>query len=307
MSKVLITGGSGTVGKAIIRRFRDGLKFAVLSRNEKLQHELRMAFPDVECYLGEIEDASAVLSVYDKLRPDVVIHAAALKHVDVAEKQPMQTCRVNIQGSINVIRASIEFRTPITVAISTDKACEHQNVYGMSKYLMERCFLEANAPDTRFTVCRFGNVAHSNGSVIPLWLEKARKGEALKITDPKMNRLMFSQDEAAELVMKAIQMSSASGGFILSKKMKSVNIHRLATAISNSVEIIGARAGEKIDEDLIAAKELQFTEVLDGGYVRINLKPNENETTRLRVPYNTLTAEPMSDEEIRKLVFGSSL
>ena len=202
-----------------------------------------------------------------------------------------------------MISASITFSVPVTVAISTDKACEHQNVYGMSKYLTERCFLEANSNATHFAVCRFGNVAHSNGSVIPLWLERKTKGEVIRVTDPKMNRLMFSQNEAATLVKKAVDDATINGGFILSKKMKSVNIYRLACAISPNIDIIGAREGEKVNEDLIAEKELPYTEVISGGYIRISREVNQNVLTRLVSPYNTLTAEVMNDEEIKELIF----
>lgn len=302
--KLLITGGSGTVGSAFISRYYDSYDIAVFSRNESLQADLKRKFVDVECFLGSIENKSSVFAAYDVFQPSIVIHAAAMKHVNLAEKQPIQTCDINILGSLNVIEASRLFRTPITVAVSTDKACDIENVYGASKYMMERCFLEANSPTQSFVVCRFANVAHSNGSVIPFWLKLASEGKSLKVTDPSMNRMMFSQKEAADLIHKAIDFSLINkNGFILTKLMKNVNILKLAKAISNQIEIVGARLGEKVNENLVSLRELPYSKILDNGYILIQKDKNDDISTTLKEPFSTETAESMSDEEIRNLVF----
>lgn len=303
MYRVLITGGSGTIGEAFIRQYYNKYEFTVLSRNESLQHRLRMAFPKVSCYICDIRDLCAYSRFVGEIKPDIVIHAAAIKHVDIAEKQPIQTMNVNIIGSLNVIEASIEHDVPRTVAISTDKACEHSNIYGMSKFLMERCFLEANSESQKFAVCRFGNVAYSNGSVLPFWKKLAAEGKPLKITDPRMNRLMFSQSEAATLIHRVIDiMEDGGGGFILSKKMKNVNMMELARAISQNIEVVGIRPGEKLDENLISAKEIPFTTVIDGDYIKITKDENLDAATRLAEPYNTKTAASMTAEEIMALI-----
>lgn len=302
MQKVLITGGSGTVGSAFIARYRTQYDFAIVSRNEKNQYDIKNRFPATKLFLAAVENREDLFRVYDAYRPDIVIHAAAMKHVDMAERQPIQTVKINICGSINIIDASTEFNVPITAAISTDKACEHQNVYGISKYLMEQCFLEADGIRNRFAVCRFGNVAYSNGSVLPFWKKLAAEGKPLKVTDPKMNRLMFSQEEAADLINQTIGLMRIDGGFILSKKMKNVNMMDLAKAISSQVEIVGARPGEKLDENLISEKEVPYTKVISNGYVKITKEQNMDLMTRLVHPYNTKTAEAMTEDEIQALI-----
>ena len=302
--KVLITGGSGTVGRAFIAAFRNEFDFSVVSRNEKMQHELKQSYREVECYLGAIDNREALFNIYDKVRPDIVIHAAAMKHVDLAEKDPNQTVRINVVGSLNVIDASVAFDVPVTVAISTDKACNHQNIYGMSKFMMERCFMHANAGRNRFSACRFANVAHSNGSVIPLWLKMHAEGKPLRITDPSMNRMMFSQLDAAKLIRRAVSMTEdGDGAFILTRLMKNVNILDLAHAISDRVEVVGSRPGEKMNEDLVAVNELPFTKILDDDYVRIGQTVNDDLHSRLLMPLNSLTAEQMTATELTELVY----
>ena len=306
MRKILITGGSGTVGQSFIREYLNHFKFAILSRNESLQHDTKQKFPDIECFLGSVENKETLYSAYDKFRPDVVVHAAALKHVDLAEKDPITTGKINVTGSINVIDASLCFNVPVTVAISTDKACNHQNTYGMSKYLMERCFMHANGQQNRFCATRFANVAHSNGSVIPLWLDMATRGAPLRITDPTMNRLMFSRQDAAQLIRKAIDIATnESGGFILTKRMKSVNIKNLALSISKNIEIVGARAGEKVNEDLVSENEIPYTILLDEDYIKIGSQVNTEEHRRIKMPLNSLTAENMSAMDIMNLVYAN--
>lgn len=302
MKKLLVTGGTGTVGSAFLEKYGHQYKCAVISRNEKMQYDLKQRLPHIDLYLASVENKEAIFGIYDKFRPDIVVHAAAIKHVDLAEKQPIQTTMVNIVGSLNLISAGIDFNVPVTVAISTDKACEHQHFYGITKYVMEQCFLEANGDRNHFAVCRFGNVAHSNGSVIPFWLKQKQLGQPVKLTSPDMNRLMFLPSDAADLVHKSITMCDLSGGFILSKQMKNVNLLRLAKKISDDVVITGARPGEKFDEDLVSTKELPYSRVLDKDYVVITREVNEDIGSRLTTPYNTKTAENMTDAEIENLI-----
>lgn len=299
--RVLITGGSGTVGCAFMREYADRHTFAILSRSEKLQWEAQQEFAQLKCYLGGVEDHDAVLRAYDAFQPDIVIHAAAIKHIDLAERQPIQTCRINIVGGINVVAVSKLCRTPITIGISTDKACG-QSVYGMSKYLMEKAFLEANTAQTKFALCRFANVAKSNGSVIPKWIEAAKRGEQLTITDPSMCRMMISQPDAARLIHKAIDLCDAGGGFILSKKLKQVNILDLAKAISDNYKVTGVRAGEQQHEALFTPNEIACTELLPDGYIKIGTSPNPRLATRLDSGYDSATAERMTEQEIRDLI-----
>ena len=300
--KVLITGGTGTIGRAYVKNYAEFFDVYSLSRDENKQTQLWRAFPEVVGqYLGNVEDKETVFRVYEDVKPDIVIHAAAVKHINLAEKQPIQTCKVNIVGSLNIIEASIRYDIPITVAISTDKACSYESVYGGSKYLMERCFLEANSNRNKFSVCRFANVAHSDGSVLPFWLDEKRDGNSLKLTDPNMNRLMFTQDDAANLIYRTVEYTRKnSGGFVCSYKMRCVNMLDLAKAISEDVEVVGRRPGEKVDEDLVSEHELDYTYVI-GNDIHIRTEKNEGDN-KLDVPYNSKSAKKMSQKEIKEIV-----
>ena len=301
--RVLITGGSGTIGRAFIRNYyNDFISFYSLSRNENAQVELSRDYPKIPLqFLGNIEDKLTVYRAFEEIKPDIVIHAAAVKHINLAEEQPIHTCNVNVIGSINVIEAAIRTDVPTVVAISTDKACSSASVYGDTKSLMERCFLEANTNRNRFSVCRFANVAHSNGSVLPFWLKMKSQGKQISLTDPKMNRLMFTQTDAARLIHRTIKYTEKNGGgFISSYKMKCVNMLDLAKVISEDVVIVGKRPGEKTDEDLIAEHELPYTYVR-GNDIHIRMEKNEGDN-KLDVPYNSKSAEKMTPKEIKELV-----
>ena len=300
--KVLITGGTGTIGRAYVKNYSEFFDVYSLSRDENKQTQLQRSFPEVVGqYLGNVEDKETVFRVYEEVKPDIVIHAAAVKHINLAEKQPIQTCKVNIVGSLNIIEASIRYDIPITVAISTDKACSYESVYGGSKYLMERCFLEANSNRNKFSVCRFANVAHSDGSVLPFWLDEKRDGNPLKLTDPDMNRLMFTQDDAANLIYRTVEYTRKNGGgFVCSYKMRCVNMLDLAKAISEDVEIVGRRPGEKVDEDLVSEHELDYTYVI-GNDIHIRTEKNDGDN-KLDVPYNSKSAKKMSQKEIKEIV-----
>jgi len=301
--RVLITGGSGTIGRAFIRNYyNDLISFYSLSRNENAQVELSRDYPKIPLqFLGNIEDKLTVYRAFEEIKPDIVIHAAAVKHINLAEEQPIHTCNVNIIGSINVIEAAIRTDVPTVVAISTDKACSSESVYGDTKSLMERCFLDANTTRNRFSVCRFANVAHSNGSVLPFWLKMKSQGKQITLTDPKMNRLMFTQTDAARLIHRTIKYTEKNGGgFISSYKMKCVNMLDLAKVISEDIAIVGKRPGEKTDEDLIAEHELPYTYVR-GNDIHIRMEKNEGDN-KLDVPYNSKSAEKMTSKEIKELV-----
>ena len=301
--RVLITGGSGTIGRAFIRNYyNDLISFYSLSRNENAQVELSRDYPKIPCqFLGNIEDKLTVYRAFEEIKPDIVIHAAAVKHINLAEEQPIHTCNVNVIGSINIIEAAIRTDVPTVVAVSTDKACSSASVYGDTKSLMERCFLEANTNRNRFSVCRFANVAHSNGSVLPFWLKMKSQGKQITLTDPKMNRLMFTQTDAARLIHRTIKYTEKNGGgFISSYKMKCVNMLDLAKVISEDIAIVGKRPGEKTDEDLIAEHELPYTYVR-GNDIHIRMEKNEGDN-KLDVPYNSKSAKKMSQKEIKEIV-----
>ena len=301
MKKVFITGGTGTVGKAFISKYYKKFKFYSYSRNEKFQVGLKRLFPRIEIIIGGVENLNLLSNEISKINPDIIIHAAALKHVDTAEKQPSQAVLTNVIGSYNIVQSAINSRVSLVVGISTDKACNADNIYGQTKYIMEKLFLEANSPSLKFVCCRFGNVAWSNGSVIPFWLTRKSNNEELLLTDKKMSRLMFSQEEAADLIKKCIDSSENEGGFVLSKKMKTVNMYEMAKMISENIKITGLRPGEKLIEDLISNKELPFTFV-DGEYIFLRNEVNKNIKTRLKEKLSSDNAVEMNETEMKLLI-----
>ena len=299
--KVLITGGTGTVGKALISQ--NDNEYISISRNEENIANLRRLYPEVKCYVGNIEDKSLLLRVFKDVKPDVVVHAAAMKHIDLMETNPIAGCNVNVVGSLNVAEASLINDVPITIGVSTDKACLPESVYGASKYIMERVFMNTNTEDNRFALTRFANVAHSAGSVLPFWLKLKDDGKPLKLTDPDMNRLIFTKEDAASLINRTIDFTKENGGgFVKSYKMKCVNMLDLAKVISDDIEVVGKRPGEKTDEDLISEREISRTFIY-GDDIHIRMEKNKD-NNKLSEPYNSASAEHMTKEEIEKLVWG---
>ena len=302
MKKLLITGGSGTIGRKFIETYYDDYEIYNYSRDESLQAELLRTFPKVKNIVGSIEDKRMLFTTFDKIKPDIVVHSAAMKHLDMAENNPIQACKVNVVGSLNIIEASIHSDVKVTIAISTDKSCDPENTYGYSKSLMERCFLDANTDRNRFACTRFANVTHSSGSVIPFWLKLKSEGKSLKLTDKDMNRLMFSQLDSVKLVKKAIDECEKEGGFILSTLMKKTNMYELAKFISDDIEMVGKRDGEKLDEKLISEKELPYTYV-DGNYVFIKKDINQDVNNRLDKELSSRTGENMNQKDLEELVY----
>ena len=299
--KVLITGGTGTVGRALIAQ--NDNDYISISRNEENIANLKREYPSVKCYVGNIEDKSLLLRVFKEVKPDVVVHAAAMKHIDLMEQNPIAGCNVNVMGSLNVVEASVINDVPITIGVSTDKACLSESVYGASKYLMERVFMNTNTDENRFSLTRFANVAHSAGSVLPFWLKLKKEGNPLKLTDPNMNRLIFTKEDAASLINRTIDFTKENGGgFVKSYKMKCVNMLELAKVISDDIEVVGKRPGEKTDEDLISEREISRTFIY-GDDIHIRMEKNKD-NNKLSEPYNSASAEHMTKEEIEKLVWG---
>ena len=305
--KVLITGGSGTVGQAFINQYQTEFDFYNLSRNETYIHALKRNHPNVESHVADVQDLDRLTRLFQQIKPDIVLHAAALKHVNFAELNPSQTVEVNIIGSLNVAKACIRSQVPIVIGVSTDKACQPENMYGYSKKILEQIFLEHYTDNTRFICTRFANVACSNGSVIPFWIDSAQKGETLKLTDSRMNRLMFTSFEAAELIRQGITYAENSHkGFVLCRIMKSVGMLDLANQIAHEFgrgekpEIVGIRPGERLNETLVSDSELSIASITDSKQY-ITLHNNEFGDGRLNHALSSLTAEYMSEHEMRRL------
>jgi FlaA1/EpsC-like NDP-sugar epimerase len=305
--KVLITGGSGTIGQNLIRQYQHEFEFFSISRNKTRDYGLVGESPHVKSFTADIQNYSELCDLFTSLKPDIVVHAAALKHVNIAEMNPSQTVEVNIIGSLNVARASKQANVHTVIGISTDKACQPENIYGYSKKILEQIFMEHYCESTRFVCARFANVACSQGSVIPLWIHSAMRGDRLKLTDSRMNRLMFTQSEATELIRDAIRYAEQSvKPFVICRSMKSVGMLDLANLIAEEFgeglrpEIVGIRPGERLNETLVSQVELEAAFV-GRDQRNIFLHNDQFGEHRLTQPLSSLTAQYMTADEMRSL------
>ena len=264
-SRILLTGGTGSFGKAFIaetlRRFPDLRRLVVYSRDELKQWELQQLFPvdrypQLRFFLGDVRDQDRLRRALERV--DTVVHAAALKQVPAAEYNPMEFVKTNVLGAENVIQACLDTGVRRVVALSTDKAAAPINLYGATKLCSDKLFIAANnikgKRDLRFSVVRYGNVMGSRGSVIPFFLNQARKG-VLPITDPAMTRFNISLEEGVAMVLWTLE--HALGSELLVPKIPSYRIMDVADAIGPNCEkpIVGIRPGEKIHEEMITASD----------------------------------------------------
>lgn len=255
--KVLITGGSGTLGRAIVQWAKDHSRdctFTIYSRSELRQAQMAADYPSLRYVLGDVRDFAQVCAAV--AGHDIVIHAAAMKRIPECENSPTECTKTNVQGSENVVRACILGRVPRCVGISTDKACAAITTYGASKRMMEGLFQQANLTGygSIFTLVRYGNVVASNGSVIPLWQRQAANGQPLSITGGGMTRFWMSKYDAVELIERALLMEQ---GTISVPKMGALSISDMASIVAPGVEQleIGYRSREKMHEDLVNVNE----------------------------------------------------
>ena len=266
---ILITGGTGSFGKAFVRtvlgRYPNIKRVVVYSRDELKQSEMAQVFsdrdhPGLRYFIGDVRDESRLRRALEGV--DVVVHAAALKQVPAAEYNPFECIKTNVLGAQNVIEACLDSDVRRVIALSTDKAAAPINLYGATKLCSDKLFVAANnirgKRDIRFSVVRYGNVMGSRGSVIPFFLDK-RKGGVLPITDPRMTRFNISLREGVEMVLWSIE--NAWGGEILVPKIPSYRITDVAQAIAPECrqEVVGIRPGEKIHEEMITASDSFYT------------------------------------------------
>lgn len=264
--RILITGGTGSFGQAFVRRVLEGhpdCTVCVFSRDELKQVDMARAFgddPRLRFFIGDVRDRDRLVRAMHGI--DLVVHAAALKHVPVCEFNPAEAVKTNILGSQNVVDAAIDAGVKRTVALSTDKAVNPVNLYGATKLCAEKLFVHGNvysgARDVRFACVRYGNVMGSRGSVIPLFRKQAAKG-SLTITDRRMTRFWLSLESAVDLVLHAV--ARMEGGEIFVPKIPSMRIVDLARAIAPTAKIeeVGRRPGEKLHEVLLTAEESRNT------------------------------------------------
>jgi UDP-N-acetylglucosamine 4,6-dehydratase len=274
-ASVLITGGTGSLGKSLIEHLLRETKvrrIAIFSRDELKQQHLRIQFQDdprLRWFLGDVRDLDRLKRAFHGV--DFVFHAAALKQVDTGEYNPMEFVKTNVLGSQNVIDASIEAGVKRVVALSTDKASSPINLYGATKLTADKLFVAANnysfAYGTTFAVVRYGNVMGSRGSVIPFFQEIAAKGKPLPITDLRMTRFWISIESAVKFVVDSLEVMV--GGELYVPRIPSMRIVDLARAVAPDAKLveIGMRPGEKLHEEMISADDSRRTIILDNRYV----------------------------------------
>ena len=273
---LLITGGTGSFGGAVLRRFLDaGLaEIRIFSRDEKKQDDMRKryAHPKLKFYIGDVRDIRSVAAAIRGV--DYVFHAAALKQVPSCEFHPMEAVRTNVLGTENVLEAAIAARVKRVVCLSTDKAVYPINAMGISKAMMEKVMVATSRNLDGTVICgtRYGNVMASRGSVIPLFVSQIKEGIPLTITDPSMTRFLMSLDDSVDLVLHAFE--HGDQGDIFVQKAPASTVADLAQALlelfntKTSTRVIGTRHGEKLFETLVSREEMSKVEDM-GGYYRI--------------------------------------
>ena len=266
---ILITGGTGSLGKAltqyIFKNHPDISRLVIFSRDEQKQFQMAQdyppeKYPQIRFFIGDVRDKDRLVRAMKGI--DYVIHAAAMKHVHIAEYNPDECIATNIVGAQNVVHACLETTVQRVVALSTDKACAPINLYGATKLTSDKLFVAANNikgnNPIRFSLVRYGNVMGSNGSVIPFFIKKKKEGK-LPITDPNMTRFNISLTEGVEMVIHALE--HAWGGEIFVPKIPSYRITDVATAVGPNCEqvIVGIRPGEKVHEEMITSSDSFYT------------------------------------------------
>ena len=309
--KILITGGTGFLGINLAKKFSKKYTVILSGRNNKLNY---IAKNKTKCEVIPL-DVSNINSIRDAInyaKPDIIIHAAATKFVDLSEKFPFETIDSNVLGSSNIARVSIDKKIKTVIGISTDKASPPvKNIYGLSKSIMERLFLSSsNQSNTQFSCVRYGNVAWSTGSVLPIWKRMFDKNKKILTTGPYMRRFFFLVSDAVTLVDTALKNIKFLNGKILSREMKSAQMIDIIKTWINiyggQYSIIGSRSGDRQDEYLIGEEELKYTiEKKINNIKHYVIDFSKTDKNSIKKIVSSSTAEKLSNLDISKILkFG---
>ena len=326
--KILITGGTGSLGAALTKRLlNEGVDtIRIFSRNESKQIEMESEFKDdrLRFLIGDVPDNERLERAVEDI--DIVFHAAALKHVPVIEYNPFEAIKTNVLGSQNVINACLKEDVERAVCVGTDKAVSPLNTYGATKLLMEKLFVTANnylkkeRHRTKFIALRYGNVLGSSGSVIPKFIEQIKKKEMITITDPNMARFSISMNEALDFILKATTVGQGSEIFI--PKLRAYSITDVKDALfellgKTDEKIIGIRPGEKLDEVLINKDEMKYGWEYEDMYMIVNPtvqrfissmeKFSEKKKLEDMEIYSSDVVEKISKDELKQIFVESKL
>lgn len=305
---ILITGGSGFLGRNLALKLKNDYNIYLASRNNK-NNALASKITGCPSLPLDVSNIESVRDVIREIKPDIIIHGAATKFVDLSEKYPMETIDINVIGSQNIARVAIENNVGIVVAISTDKSCPPiRNVYGLSKATMERMFILMDGKsDTKFTTVRYGNVAWSTGSVFPIWEDMHKENGVIGTTGPEMRRFFFTVNHAVDLVLSAIDNIDLTKGKILSREMKSAQMSDILDVwIQNyggEWKHIEGRPGERNDEFLVGETELEYCEkVVFNNINHFLISPNKKSGTPLKEVFTSANAERLTNSEILEII-----
>jgi len=322
--KVLITGGTGSLGKALTKKLLEtgvGI-IRIYSRDEWKQSQMRSELTDdrLRFFIGDVRDKERLSRAMEDI--DIVIHAAALKQVPSAEYNPFEAVKTNIYGTQNVLESCLDNGVKTAIGIGTDKAVSPLNTYGATKLLMERLFISANFwkgdKDIKFICVRYGNVLGSRGSIVPIFVDQIKSGGKITVTDPNMTRFSITMDQALNLIFRAIK--NGVGGEVFIPKLKAYTVGLVKDALlellnsTSTVEKIPVRPGEKTHEVLINEFELRDTLETDEDYVITNQHPLESEQdshnlkiTSLSNSYTSDTVELFTKEELKEILISEKL
>lgn len=323
---VLITGGTGSLGKALTKRLlRTKIaKIRIFSRDEEKQYRMQQELDNdirLRFLLGDIRDKDRLYRAFENV--DIVIHAAALKQVPAVEYNPFEAVKTNVYGTQNVIDACLDKDVNLAVAVGTDKAVSPFNTYGATKLLMERLFVDANGikglRDIKFTCVRYGNVLGSRGSIVPTFVNQIKAGKKITVTEPSMTRFTITMNEALDFILRS--MKNAAGGEVFVPKLKAYKVGDLKDAITElmnkevKTEIISARAGEKFHEALISKDEARNAYENQDDYLIFEKKsehyvyPKYNEVKKsdLNEEYSSDKVELFSKDELKSILVNEGL